>query len=74
MQRAIERAGLETLGNGWVRTPEEIRRHFVGYPLIEPGLRFHSRWYPEDPDRPVPEVEELEPHQRIMMGGIARKD
>ncbi|MUL44230.1 SAM-dependent methyltransferase [Streptomonospora sp. PA3] len=74
VQKAIERAGLETLGNGWIRTPEEIRKHFVGYPLIEPGLDFHSRWFPGEPDREVPAVEDLEPHLRIMMAGIARKD
>ncbi|GAA4929283.1 hypothetical protein GCM10023224_05970 [Streptomonospora halophila] len=37
VQKAIERAGPATLGNGWIRTPEEIRRHFVGYPLVESG-------------------------------------
>ncbi|QBI54115.1 SAM-dependent methyltransferase [Streptomonospora litoralis] len=74
IQAAIERAGLETLGNGWVRSPEEIRKHFAGYPLVEPGLDFVSRWFPDDPARDVPEFEQLEPHLRIMMGGIARKD
>ncbi|GAA4921964.1 S-adenosyl methyltransferase [Stackebrandtia albiflava] len=72
-QKAIERAGLESLGNGWVRTPERIEQHFLGLPLIPPGLDFVSRWFPEEPDRRVPELTELEPYQRIMMAGIAYK-
>lgn len=26
----MEQAGLESLGNGWIRTPERIREHFLG--------------------------------------------
>lgn len=73
LQKAMERAGLESLGNGWIRTPERIREHFLGLPLVPPGLDFLERWYPEEPDAEVPAVEDLEPHQRILMGAIAYK-
>jgi hypothetical protein len=69
----MEQAGLESLGNGWIRTPERIREHFLGMPLVPPGLDFLARWFPEDPEREVPAVEDLEPYQRILMAGIARK-
>ncbi|WP_017622031.1 SAM-dependent methyltransferase [Nocardiopsis chromatogenes] len=73
LQKAMERAGLESLGNGWIRTPERIREHFLGLPLVPPGLDFLERWHPEDPDADVPDVADLEPHQRILMGAIAYK-
>ncbi|GAA1990336.1 SAM-dependent methyltransferase [Nocardiopsis rhodophaea] len=73
IQRAIEQAGLQTLGNGWIRSKQEILDHFVGLPLVEPGLDHPQRWFPEEPDREVPSYEELEPYQRVMYGGIARK-
>ncbi|GAA3742358.1 hypothetical protein HDA32_003295 [Spinactinospora alkalitolerans] len=73
VQAAMERAGLETLGNGWIRSPEEIRAHFTGLPLLPLGLDFLARWFPEDPEAPVPAVEDLAPHQRVLMAGIARK-
>lgn len=73
-QQAVEKAGLESLGNGWIRTPEEIEEHFQGLPLVSPGLDFVSRWFPDEPDREVPAVEDLEPHLRIMMAGIGYKE
>ncbi|ASU86199.1 SAM-dependent methyltransferase [Nocardiopsis gilva YIM 90087] len=73
IQQAIEQAGLQTLKNGWLRSEEGIRKHFLGMPLVEPGLDHPQRWFPEEPDREVPAYEELEPYQRIMYGGIARK-
>jgi hypothetical protein len=73
LQKAIEQAGLESLGNGWIRTPERITEHFLGLPLVPPGLDFLARWFPEDPEADVPEVEELQPYQRILMAGIAKK-
>jgi hypothetical protein len=73
LQKAMEQAGLESLGNGWIRTPERIKEHFLGLPLIPPGLDFLARWYPEEPDKDVPAAEDLEPYQRILMAGIARK-
>ncbi|WP_026931728.1 SAM-dependent methyltransferase [Glycomyces tenuis] len=72
-QDAFQRSCLQALGNGWSRTPEEIEAHFQGLPLQPPGLDFISRWFPEDPDREVPAVEDLEDHQRIMMAGVAYK-
>ncbi|MEU6858099.1 SAM-dependent methyltransferase [Glycomyces sp. NPDC046736] len=74
LQKAIEKAGLESLGNGWIRTPERITEHFLGLPLVPPGLDFVRRWFPGEPDREVPAVEELEPHHRIMMGAIGFKE
>jgi S-adenosyl methyltransferase len=73
LQKAMEQAGLESLGNGWIRTPERIEEHFLGMPLVPPGLDFLARWFPEEPDGRVPKADELEPYQRILMAGIARK-
>jgi hypothetical protein len=73
LQKAIEQAGLESLGNGWIRTPERIEQHFLGMPLIPPGLDFLGRWFPEDPEADVPAPEDLLPYQRILMAGIAKK-
>jgi hypothetical protein len=73
LQKAIEQAGLESLGNGWIRTPERITEHFLGQPLIPPGVDFLARWFPEDPEEEVPEPEDLQPYQRILMAGISRK-
>ena len=72
-QRALSRACLETLGNGWCRPVERLRRHFQGMPMAAPGLEFVSRWYPADPGRSVPEFEDLEPYERTQMAGIAVK-
>jgi hypothetical protein len=73
LQQSMEQAGLESLGNGWIRTPERIREHFLGLPLVPPGLDFLARWFPEEPEREVPAAQELEPYQRILLAGIARK-
>ncbi|WP_030161007.1 SAM-dependent methyltransferase [Glycomyces sp. NRRL B-16210] len=73
LQKGMEKAGLESLGNGWIRTPERITEHFLGLPLVEPGLDFLARWFPEEPDKEVPAAEELEPFQRILMAGIGYK-
>jgi hypothetical protein len=73
LQKAIEQAGLESLGNGWIRTPERIEEHFVGLPLVEPGMDFIPRWFPGEPDRELIPAEDLEPWHRIMYGGIAKK-
>lgn len=73
LQKAIEQAGLESLGNGWIRTPERIKEHFLGLELEPPGLDFISRWFPEDLDADLTAPERLEPWQRILMAGIARK-
>jgi hypothetical protein len=72
-QRALSRACVETLGNGWCRPVEALERHFLGMEMAAPGLEYVPRWFPEDPDRPVPAVEELEPYERTQMAGIARK-
>jgi hypothetical protein len=72
-QKAIEKAGLEALGNGWIRKPEKILAHFQGLPLVEPGLEWVPRWFPGEPDREVPAAEDLEPYHRIMMAGLGYK-
>lgn len=74
LQKAMEQAGLESLGNGWIRTPERIEQHFLGLPIVPPGVDFLARWFPEDPEGRVPEADELKPYQRILMAGIARKN
>ncbi|MCH7229465.1 SAM-dependent methyltransferase [Glycomyces sp. L485] len=73
-QKAIEKAGLESLGNGWVRKPEKIEEHFCGLPLVEPGLEWVPRWFPGEPDKEVPAAEDLEPYNRIMMAGLGYKE
>ena len=73
LQKGMEQAGLESLGNGWIRTPERIEQHFLGLPLVPPGLDFLARWFPEDPEADVPDAEDLQPYQRILMAGIAKK-
>lgn len=42
-------------------------------PAVEPGLEFLARWFPEDPQAPVPDFDDLKPFQRTQMAGIARK-
>lgn len=73
LQRSVERAGLESLGSGWIRTPERIREHFLGLPLVAPGLDFLPRWFPDEPGRAVPDAGDLEDHERILMAGIGVK-
>lgn len=72
-QRALSRACLETLGNGWCRPVERLRRHFQGMPMVPPGLEYVDRWHPGEPDREVPDVADLAPFQRTQMAGIAVK-
>lgn len=73
LQKGMEQAGLESLGNGWIRTPERIKEHFLGLPLVPPGLDFLARWFPEDPEADITDAEDLQPYQRILMAGIAKK-
>jgi hypothetical protein len=72
-QRGLSQACLETLGNGWIRPVEALERHFQGLPMVPPGLEYASRWYPEEPERSVPAVEDFEPYERTLMAGIAVK-
>lgn len=72
-QRGLSQACLETLGNGWIRPVERLEGHFQGMPMVPPGLEYVSRWYPEEPDRTVPEVADFEPYERTQMAGIAVK-
>ena len=44
-----------------------------GLPLVDPGLDFLARWFPEEPDKEVPAAEDLKPYQRILMAGIGYK-
>jgi hypothetical protein len=73
LQKGMEKAGLDSLGNGWIRTPERIEEHFLGLPLVEPGLDFLARWFPGEPGHEAPAAEDLEPYQRILMAGIGYK-
>ncbi len=72
-QKAMEKSCIQALGNGWIRTPEEIEAHFQGLPLVAPGLDYPTRWFPGEPDREVPAADDLEEHQRIIMVGVAYK-
>ncbi|MCC3765045.1 SAM-dependent methyltransferase [Glycomyces sp. TRM65418] len=72
-QHALSQASLETLGTGWARPVERIRGHFLGMPLVPPGLEYVPRWYPEEPDRKVPAFDDFEPYERTYMAGIAVK-
>ncbi|THV42786.1 SAM-dependent methyltransferase [Glycomyces buryatensis] len=72
-QHALSRACLETLGNGWARPLDEVRSRFQGMEMVPPGLDYIARWFPEDPEKPVAEFEDLESHERTMMAGIAVK-
>ncbi len=72
-QRALSRACIETLGNGWSRPVEALERHFLGMEMAPPGLEYLPRWFPEEPERPVPGTAELEPYERTQMAGIAKK-
>lgn len=72
-QRGLSQACLETLGNGWIRPIERLEGHFQGMPMVPPGLEYVSRWYPEDPDRTVPEIADFEPYEHTQMAGIAVK-
>ncbi|GAB3233395.1 SAM-dependent methyltransferase [Glycomyces halotolerans] len=72
-QRALSRACIETLGNGWCRPIEDIERHFQGMAMVPPGLEYIARWFPEEPDKPLRAVAELEPYERTQMAGIAVK-
>lgn len=69
-QAALEEVSVRFLGNGYTRTVPELRKHFVGLQLIEPGLVYLAQWRP---DGPVPTDDELVPFQRLQMAGIARK-
>ncbi|WP_026922192.1 SAM-dependent methyltransferase [Glycomyces arizonensis] len=73
MQRELSRACMETLGTGWIRPVERLRGHFAGLEMVPPGLEYIARWFPEEPDRAVPAVEDLEPYQLTQMAGIAKK-
>jgi hypothetical protein len=73
LQKAIEKAGMESLRSGWIRTPERIKEHFLGLPLVEPGLDFIPRWFPGEPDREVPAHGDIEPWHKIMMVGLGYK-
>ncbi|WP_030159466.1 SAM-dependent methyltransferase [Glycomyces sp. NRRL B-16210] len=72
-QAALSQACIETLGNGWMRPIPALERHFLGMEMVAPGLEYVPRWFPEEPDRAVPEVADLEPYERTQMAGIARK-
>lgn len=72
-QRALAAGYQRALGNGWLRSEELFAEHWVGLELVPPGLRFTEQWFPDEPDRPIPSPDELEPHQRIQMAGIGRK-
>lgn len=72
-QAALSAACIETLGNGWMRPIPVLESHFLGMPLVHPGLEYIPRWFPAEPERDVPAAEDLEPYERTQMAAIARK-
>lgn len=72
-QAALSAACIATLGNGWMRPIPVLESHFQGMEMVAPGLEYISRWFPEEPDRDVPETADLQPYERTQMAGIARK-
>ncbi|GAA3750114.1 SAM-dependent methyltransferase [Salinactinospora qingdaonensis] len=72
-QKSLERAAVQTLGNGWARPVDDLLAHFVGLDLVPPGLQYIAQWFPETPEVPVPDFEDMEPFQRTQMAGIAYK-
>ncbi|MBB6348977.1 SAM-dependent methyltransferase [Nonomuraea muscovyensis] len=67
--RDAEKKFLALLGTGRFRTEAEITAFFDGFELLEPGVVPLPLWRP---DGPV--AEELTVGQRLMYGGIARKN
>ncbi|MGH8877416.1 MAG: SAM-dependent methyltransferase [Stackebrandtia sp.] len=72
-QEGLSRACIETLGNGWIRPVEVLQSHFLGMELVPPGLEYLARWFPEEPDARVRDLDDLEPFERTQMAAIARK-
>lgn len=59
---------LGSLGTGRFRTREEITRFFDRLELLDPGVTLLRDWWPDGPIS-----EELEPGQRLLLGGLGRK-
>lgn len=56
------------MGSGRFRTRSEIEGMFPGLEMVEPGIELCVRWWPDGP-----QVGELLPAQRCIVGGIGRK-
>ncbi|GAA3237878.1 SAM-dependent methyltransferase [Actinocorallia longicatena] len=83
----LERKFVEAIGSGWFRTAEQILPFFCGLDLVAPGLVPVTRWRPDPAfdrelfadlptrisDAGQPE-EALTPIERLISGGVARKD
>ncbi|GAA1005307.1 hypothetical protein Aple_094040 [Acrocarpospora pleiomorpha] len=63
---ALQQAFQLAFGTGWFRTQEAIEQFFDGLDLVEPGVVHLPGWHPENPH-------DLEPWERIVLGGVARK-
>lgn len=37
--------------------------------MASPGVEYLARWFPEEPERPVPGIAELEPYEGTQYGG-----
>ncbi|WP_412521189.1 SAM-dependent methyltransferase [Actinomadura madurae] len=66
-----EQKFLSLLGTGRFRTLEEINAYFNGLDLLEPGIVPIPLWRP---DRPAPDPDALSIGQKLLYGGIARKN
>ncbi|MEU0689444.1 SAM-dependent methyltransferase [Streptomyces uncialis] len=67
--QAVQETMLDLLGTGRFRTTEELTAYFDGYELLEPGVVSLPLWRPEEPVVPP-----LSVAQRLMAGGLARKN
>ncbi|TDC76386.1 SAM-dependent methyltransferase [Streptomyces hainanensis] len=67
--RAVEETMLEFLGTGRFRTMDEITAYFDGFELLDPGVVALPMWRPEGPV-----ATPLSIAQRLMVGGVARKN
>jgi serine/threonine protein kinase len=66
-----EQKFLTLLGTGRFRTLEEINTYFNGLDLLEPGIVPIPLWRP---DGPAPDPDTLSIGQKLLHGGIARKN
>ncbi|WP_280467917.1 SAM-dependent methyltransferase [Nocardia cyriacigeorgica] len=66
----VERQFVERgLGSGWYRTTDQIAAYFGDLEMVEPGMVELDDWWPMGP-----QVRERHPEERLMLGGLARRN
>ncbi|WP_204042858.1 SAM-dependent methyltransferase [Acrocarpospora phusangensis] len=63
---ALEQAFQLAVGTGWFRPRPVIEQFFEGLDMIDPGVVHLPDWRPDEPH-------DLEPWERIVLGGVGRK-